>query len=270
MTNKLFKLFLVLMVMLPILGAAQDKATFDRGINSITFVPKGQWLTGGSFSYSDYGLSDYTFLVMEDAKADGYTLNVSPFLGYFVKDNMALGARFGYKRTLLRFDKININLGEDFLFEINDYYNLQHVYYGTFMMRNYTSIGDSKVFGLFNELRVTLGGGQGKVYNGKGNDLSGMYQDIFEFQLGAAPGLVAFMSNEVAAEVSVGVLGFQYRKIKQTKDNVYNSSYSHNRGNFKIDLFSIHIGVAFYIPTLKPNVGKILRRKPKKTLDPLD
>ena len=229
---------------------------FDRGIDKRIFVPKGQWLTGGSFSYSQIGADDYKFLVLDDMQGDGYTMSISPFLGYFVKNNLAVGARFGYKRTFYRIDNIAIDLGDDLSFEIKDYYNLQHVYYGTAMMRNYINLGDSKRFGLFNEVQLTVGGGQGKIVSGKGDDLTGTYQNIYEFQLGMAPGMAAFLTNEVAVEVSVGVLGFNYRKIDQLTDQTYKGSYTKSSANFKIDIFSISIGVAFYVPTMNPRVGK--------------
>ena len=253
------KMIIAAAALLLLIPVAANGQKFDRGIQSSLFVPKGQWLVGGNASYSDYGLDDFQFLVLDDVNVNGYTLNVSPFLGYFVKNNMAVGVRFGYKRTKVDADHISIDLGEDLSFEIKEYYNLQHIYYGTAMMRNYIALGDSKRFGLFNEVRFTLGGGQGKALSGSGETVKGTYQDIFEFQLGLAPGLAAFISNNVAVEVSVGVLGFNYKTIKQVTNQVYEGSYKKNAANFKIDLFSISLGMAFYLPTLKPSVGKVFR-----------
>lgn len=233
---------------------------FDRGINKRVFVPKGQWLAGGAFSYTQLGYDDYKFVVLKGMKGDGYQLNVSPFLGYFVKDNMALGARFGYQRSLVNIEAIDLNLGDDLSFEIRDAYNLQHVYYGTFMMRNYINLGDSKRFGLFNEVRLTAGGGQGKNMSGKGETLSGTYQEIYEFQLGLSPGMAAFITNEVAVEVSIGVVGFKYKTVRQITDQTYDGSYTKSAANFKIDIFSINLGVAFYLPTINPLKIKMRRK----------
>ena len=237
---------------------------FDRGINKQVFVPKGQWLTGGSFSYSELGFDNYKFLVIEDMQGNGYTMNISPFLGYFFKDNMAAGARFGYKRTLIRAGNVSFKLSDDLSFDLSDYYNLQHVYYGTAMLRNYMNIGNSKRFGLFNEVRLTLGGGQGKFVSGTGEALKGTYQEIYEFQLGLAPGLAAFITDEVAVEVSVGVLGLNYKKINQVTNQIEEGSYSTSSANFKINLFSINLGVAFYLPTLKPSVKFLRKNKSDK------
>ena len=255
MTMKYWKPAAAMILSIMVCGVVYGQK-FDRGINKRIFVPKGQWLTGGSFSYSQHDMDDFKFLVLNDMQGDGYTMNISPFLGYFVKNNMALGARFGYKRTFYRIDNVALDRGDDLSFDVKDYYNLQHVYYGTAMMRNYINLGESKRFGLFNELRLTAGGGQGKIVSGKGDELSGTFQNIYEFQLGLAPGLAAFITNEVAIEASVGVLGFNYKKTDQITDQTYKGSYTKSSANFKIDIFSLNIGVAFYLPTMNPHVGK--------------
>lgn len=62
-----------------------------------------------------------------------------------------------------------------------------------------------------------------------------------------APGLVAFINNYTAIEVSIGVLGFNYSKTKQLTDQVYEGERSSSSANFKINLFSIGLGIAFYL-----------------------
>ncbi|MDD3107711.1 MAG: hypothetical protein PHV49_00670 [Alistipes sp.] len=246
----------ILLAILLLMCSVAHGQRFDRGIHKQVFVPKGQWLTGGNFSYAELGMEDYKFLILDDMKGDGYSLSVSPFLGYFVGNNTAIGVRFAYQRSLVRVNNVNLGLGDDLSFEIKDYYNLQHVYYGTLMMRNYINIGNSKRFGLFNEVRLTAGGGQGKSLSGRGETLSGTYQEVYEFQIGLAPGLAAFITNEVAIEASIGVLGFKYKKVNQLTDQTYKGSYTTSSASFKINIFSVSLGVAFYLPTINPHVGR--------------
>lgn len=70
------------------------RKVFDRGIQSHTFIPKGQWMVGSTFSYSEHEDDNYKFLVLEKIESTGYTFKVSPFFGYFIRDNVALGGRF--------------------------------------------------------------------------------------------------------------------------------------------------------------------------------
>lgn len=246
--KKLKLLFLsVAFLFLSAAGNGLHAQEFDRGIVNQVFVPKGQWLVGGAFSYSQFKMSDYDFLIFSNMGLDGYTLNVNPFAGYFIKDNMALGVRFGYNRSSANIGRLDLTLFDDLGTDIRDYSYVQHIYSGTVMMRNYLSIGEKKRFGLFNEVRLTAGGGQGKFVSGSGDDITGTYQNIFEFQLGLAPGLVAFVTNSIAVEASVGIMGLQYKKVAQTKDQVYKGTYDTSGLNFKFDIFSINLGISFYI-----------------------
>lgn len=54
------------------------RKVFDRGIQSHTFIPKGQWMVGSTFSYSEHEDDNYKFLVLEKIESTGYTFKVSP------------------------------------------------------------------------------------------------------------------------------------------------------------------------------------------------
>ena len=131
---------------------------FDRGIVLNTFIPKGQWVVGNSISYSEYSNDNYQFLVIENMDGIGYTFKVSPMFCYIVKDNLGLGGRFAYERSLTKLDNASIKIGDDLNFDMDNVYSLSHSYSGMAIMRNYISIGNSSRFGLFNELQLSLGG----------------------------------------------------------------------------------------------------------------
>ena len=92
-----------------------------------------------------------------------------------------------------------------------------------------------------------LGGGQSKLMTGTGESLSGSYSTNFNMNVGLAPGLVCFLNNYSALEVNIGVLGFNYSKTLTKRDQIYESNYDMKSANFKINLFSITFGVAWYI-----------------------
>ena len=94
------------------------------------FVPKGQWVFGGTASYSTHTNKSYQFLIIEGIDSKGYTFKISPMIAYAFRNNMALGGRFIYSRTLLKLDKAAINFGDaDSNVSLNaqDYYALQHL-----------------------------------------------------------------------------------------------------------------------------------------------
>ncbi|CDA76151.1 putative uncharacterized protein [Bacteroides sp. CAG:530] len=219
----------------------------DREITKMTFIPKGTWMTGGTASYSEHDEDNLNFLVLKDVKALGYTFSISPYVGYFFKDNVAAGMRFAYNRTYLDMDNFELNLGEDFNINLNNLYWLEHKYEVSGFLRTYMPIGKSKIFGLFNELRLTYGYGEGKNSTGSGTEYDGTYERSHNFLIGMAPGLTAFITDWSAVEVSVGVMGYNFKWVNQTTNQIETGKKRTSSGDFKINLFSINIGMTFYL-----------------------
>ncbi|WP_294079215.1 hypothetical protein [Proteiniphilum sp. UBA5384] len=219
----------------------------DREIQKAVFIPKGQWLVGGTVSYSEHEENNLNFLVLKDVEALGYRFKVSPYVGYFFKNNIAAGARFSYNRTYLDMDNFDLNLGEDFNISLNNLYYLEHKYEVSGFIRTYMPVGRSKIFGLFNEARVTYGYSSGKNSTGSGVEYDGTYQKAHNLQIGIAPGLTAFVTDWASVEVSFGVMGFNIKWQDQTTNQIETGSRQVSSGNFKFDLFSLNIGMSFYL-----------------------
>lgn len=220
---------------------------FDREIKSSVYIPKGTWMGGCSFSYAEQINDNYKFLVLKDVDANGYTFKVTPYSGYFFADNMAAGVRLNYTRTYADVGSLSVDLGDDLSFDLNDYEYLEHTFYASGFLRTYMGLGNSKIFGFFNELRLTYGYGQGKDTSGKENDFTGTYQNIHRFQVGSAPGLSAFITNYAAVEVSIDLVGLDFKWTNQTTDQVESGYRRNSSANFKIDIFSLNIGLCFYL-----------------------
>ena len=218
----------------------------DRDVQSQVFIPKGTWMAGGTVSYSEHDESNLNFLVIKDVEGKGYDFNVSPYVGYFFRDNIAAGFRFAYNRDYLDLGNLDMDLG-DLTLSFKDLYYLEHKYEASGFLRTYMPIGRSKIFGLFNEARLTYGYGRGKNSTGSGTDYDGSFQTVQNLQIGFAPGLTAFITDWSAIEVSVGVMGFNFKWIDQETNRVEEGSQRVSSGNFKINLFYINIGMTFYL-----------------------
>ncbi|GFI13595.1 hypothetical protein IMSAGC008_01128 [Muribaculaceae bacterium] len=244
------RLFIWLAISLTALGVAVPASAqqeFKRKLEQVSFVPKGAWISGVSVSYSQSDQSKYQFLIIENINGDTYTFKVSPMLMFCFKDNLAAGGRFSYSRQRTRLSSADIVLDSETSYNIDNLYSISHSYHGTALFRSYLSLGRSTRFGLFNEVQLQLGGGQSKLVNGVGENLSGTYQRTFDFNVGLAPGLSVFLNNYSAIEVNVGVLGFNYTHVHAVTDRIYEADLRTQRANFKINLFSITFGVTFYI-----------------------
>lgn len=219
----------------------------DREIQKLMFIPKNSWMAGGTISYSEHNESNLNFLVLKDVEGLGYTFKISPYVGYFFRDNMAAGVRFIYTRTNLDLQNFDLNLGEDFNISLKDLYYLNQQYEVAAFLRTYMPIGKSKIFGLFNECRLGYGYSQGKNSTGSGTEYDGTYATTNSLQIGFSPGMTAFIMDFAAVEVSMGVLGFNFKWENQTTNQVETGSRRTSSGKFKIDLFSINIGMTFYL-----------------------
>lgn len=246
-TSHITRLFALCVLVLSAMPAAKAQEQFKRGLEQYSFIPRGQWITGVSVSFSQSSSDNYQFLVIEGLNSDSYTFKVSPMVMYCFKDNLAAGGRFAYKRSLMRVDKARFVLASDTDYNIDNLYSLSHSYSGMAAFRNYISFGDNKRFGMFNEVQLQIGGSQSKLCNGSGEDLTGTYERSFDLDVGLAPGMIMFLNNYSAIEVNVGVLGFSYTATKSITDQVYVAHRNSQSANFKINLFSITFGVAFYL-----------------------
>ncbi len=231
--------------LLPMHANAQEQ--FERDIVSVVFVPKGQWITGLSVSYTQSNQNKYQFLIVEGISGDTYSFKISPMVAYAFKNDMAAGMRLSYGRSLTKLESADIILDAETDYNVENLYRLSHSYTAYGIYRNYFSLGRSKRFGMFNEVQLALGGGQSKIMVGKGEDLTGSYERTFSFDIGLTPGICVFLNNYSALEVNIGVLGFSYSEAKTITDQIYVARRHSKSANFKINLFSISFGAVFYL-----------------------
>ena len=250
-----------------------ESEPFDRGIgkaNSL-FIPKGTVGGGLSVSYSSYqlgnGIDDagykMLFGLLTGIQGNVMTIGVAPYASYFVIDNLSVGARFEYNKTSFGLSNLGINV-MDLGLGISDFYYNKNSYMGSVAARYYIPFGNSRRFAMFAELRGTGGYAQSETFNySQGEDASGVstdklgtYQDIYKFDIGVIPGITAFFTNNVALEVSVGLIGLDYQKVVQNTNQVDFSVTESSSANFKVNLLAINLGLSFYLQT-----GK---NKPKK------
>lgn len=212
------------------------------------FIPKGQWIFGGTASYSTHSNNSYRFLIVENIDSKGYTFRVSPMIAYAFRDNMALGARFIYSRRLTKLDNAHLEFnltGDGTDINAKNFYTLTHSYSAAVIWRQYIPLGRNKRFALFNETQLSAGGTQAKFAND--SPVTGTYQTGYNISLGISPGIIAFATNNMAVEVNVGVMGITYNHVKQVHNQVREGKLDSSMMNFKVNIFSIGLGLAFYL-----------------------
>lgn len=219
----------------------------NRGISNLKteFVPKGQWVFGGSVSYSTHNNNNYNFLIIEDIQSTGYQFKVTPMLGYAYSKNSLVGLRFGYSRGMTDLDNASLSITS---LDNANYSSLKHSYNVEALWRKYIPLGkDNKRFALFAEVGLAMGGSQSKLAAGPSASPSGTYATSFDVAFGVNPGISAFLTNNMAIEVNIGVFGFNYSNTRQVSNQVVMSGSSSSQMNFKVNIFSIGLGASFYL-----------------------
>ncbi len=223
--------------------AQRGLVTLDNAV-----VPKGQWIVGATANYSTHSNKNYSFTALSGIYSVGYTIKASPILAYTIKDNLSAGVRFQYSRSLLNLDNAQFSFGEEgtgIEIGLEDYYALQQSYTAMLIIRQYIPIGQSKRFSLFGELQLEYGSTTSKFAYDK--PVSGTFSKGYNVGIGIVPGIVAWVTNDVAFEVTIGVVGLGYSKQEQIHNQVYYGEMNTAHLTYGLNLFSIGLGVAFYL-----------------------
>lgn len=218
---------------------------FDRGIVSYRFIPKKKWIGGLTFSYVNYDSDDsrLLFSVLKDFDCNFKTFSLKPFMGYAVADNMVVGVKLGYNHTIADLGNVSIDMGDDLDFSLTNMRYAEDLYSFGVFHRSYVGLDRGKLFGLFNETTLTYKNGSSSFARGEGEDYKRTETTINELHLGINPGVAVFITQNICAELSFGVVGFKYRSESQ-KNNLGETGKRRNSGaDFKINLFNINIGL---------------------------
>lgn len=226
---------------------AQQRGMISRDAAKTVFIPKGQWMLGGQVAWNQWNNDNLNYLVLKDINFEGYTFSAGPYFGYFFANNMAVGARFSYKRYYINLGEFDLNLGDDFNIGLKDLYYLQHNYENTIFMRSYLPIGTSNIFGLFGEFQLSYTFSEGKNSTGRDETFTGVYEKVHNLEIGIAGGMAVFLTDHVAAEVMLNVGGYRFKWGKQNTNNVEEGKLTNSGANFRINLFSIKFGMTYYL-----------------------
>ena len=231
---------------------SDNEARANRGFSTDdVFVPKGQWIFGGTASYSVHRNTDYRFTLINDIDSEGYAVKVSPMIAYAPWKNMAVGLRFSYDRSLFALDNASLSV-MDVDINVDYFHQIKHNYIGTLFWRPYIPLGHSNRFAVFAEVQLNLSGGQSKVVAATGEvagiaDYRGTYATNFGAEVALQPGIVAFITNNAAVELSIGVFGIGMDRTHQIHSQIEEGTINQWNTNFKLNLLSVGFGMSFYL-----------------------
>lgn len=229
-------------------AAKPKKRGFDRGLTNYRFIPQKEWICGLTASYMGYNSDDSDIaLIIKDFNFTGSMFGIHPFVGYFIKDNNCIGVKLGYSATTADLNNFNLDIMEDLDISLSNLsYSAQYYSAGIFY-RTYVGITPGGQFGVFNETSLTFTSGTSIFARGLNENRSETRTLSTEIALGISPGISVFILDNISANVSVGILGLNYKQCRQYTDNVETGSYKSSGANFKINILNINIGITVHI-----------------------
>jgi len=232
-----------------VLGAYGAEAQhYYRGYETVPsspFIEKGTWLVGGTAKYSQHSNSDHSFLVISNIDSEGFTLSVKPRVMYTIRDNMAVGLKCSYNRSMLDLTSADLAVAQ---IEMNaaDCYQIQHKFAAYGVFRAYIPLGDSKRVAMFADLQFGGSYKQGTAYNAGGEYVYGYYNQSYSLELGVDPGLIVFLTEGLAVEMNIGIFGVDYSWTDQVRNQVYYGKSQSASAGFMINLLSLGVGISYY------------------------
>ena len=231
------------------LGALCAEAQhYDRGYEAVPsspFVKKGTWMSGGTARYSQHNNDDFNLLVINDINSSGINLSVNPRLMYMFKDNMGVGLRFSYDRSMLDLTSADLSISEISM-SARDCYQIQHKFSAHAVYRSYIPLGNSKRVAMFADLLFGGSFKQGKAFNAGGEYVVGTYGQNYALELAVEPGIVAFLSERLAVELNVGIFGVNYSWRDQLRNQVIGGHSDSTSAGFMVNLLSLGVGLSYY------------------------
>ena len=227
----------------------------DREIDKNVFAYKDEWICGVSAAYGTLSAADSDIaLIIEDLNLGGSIVSVKPYVGYFYRNNLAIGARFGYTHMAGNFDNANINLGNfingiEFSTDGVGLNYLSNAYSFSVFHRAYVPLDKRGRFGVFGELELEGSYGRSKFGFMFNNEWNRSISDTYKVRFNFNPGVAAYIFPNVCATVSFGLGGLQYNHIKQfdANGNPTGGTRNFSKLRFRLNIAEINIGVTVHL-----------------------
>ena len=222
---------------------------------------KGGMMIAGNFNYfKSHSASSDTNNFSTNNKGDNKSFTSTIRFGYLATSKIMVGV-YGSFNNNSQNNTIIYQNGNPLNTSVNEQTQSQNIFSGGVFARYYEFIGKSK-FAIFGQLTAGYGLGKQELtqsWNYTGNTtINKSYSDLSTLNIGFNPGLVFFVTKNIAIETSLGYLGFNVQKNKNNYNNgtqtneVKNTSFN---SNLNLSLSNLSWGINFYFGGGKNKAG---------------
>jgi len=228
--------------------SAQAKEKIVRYDDSTrpVLAPKGSFLIGGKASFAGHTNENYDFAIVKGINSVGYNIAAAPEFCYFFGDNLGVGARVGYGRTMMDISSAKAELAS--LSMGLEYYYLENRNINTMLfLRYYIPVGDSQRVAFHIDAGLGASFGQSKNSEEHTGAVVGTWETNNKFGLYVNPGVTAFLSKRVAMFATVGMAGINYSRKSQIHNQVYNGKAGSFSISYLVDVSALSIGIDIFL-----------------------
>lgn len=218
---------------------------YDRGLSNFLYIPKGVWAIGLTVSYGEIGMKDLDiFGLLSDVDINANAFSIKPYIQYFVRNNLAVGMKFGYYNAKGNIDSFNVDIMDDMNFNLHDIMYRSESYSAALTASQYIGLSRRGRFGVFNEIELAFKTGNSEFRRPYNGELNTTYTTTTDVQLNFSPGVQVFIMKNVAFHISFGVFGFYLKNEKQRENDEPAGNRFSSGANFRFNIFNINFGIA--------------------------
>lgn len=230
---------------IPMVLKSINLGRYDRGLSNFLFIPKGVWQIGVTASYGELGTKDLDiFGLLSDINIGARAFSVKPYVQYFLRNNLALGLKFGYYNAQGDINSFNVDVDDDMNFGLKDISYRAETYSAALTFSQFLGLARRGRFGVYNEVELAFSTGNSdfkRPYNG---EIHTTNTTTTEVDLNFSPGIQVFIMKPVAFHVSFGVFGFYLKNEKQRENDEPAGHRFSSGASFRFNLFNINFGIA--------------------------
>lgn len=221
---------------------------FNRGLYNYLFIPKGKWAFGLTASYGELSTEDSRILsLVENVDFMGKIYSIKPYLSYFITHNQSVGIRFNYSRGIGDLDNLSMSFDDDLNFSIRDVSYYTQSYSTSLFYRNYIGLSRGGRFSVFNEVDMTFGSGSSRFKRIYADEPRDTRTTVTQASINFSPGLVVFIQEYMAFNVSFGVFGVNFKREHQFTNGADEGTRFTSGANFRFNIFNINFGLMVVI-----------------------
>lgn len=221
---------------------------FDRKLFNYLAVPKGMWAASLTASYGEISTDNLEMLsVLSDVNISGHIFSIKPAIHYFIRDNIALGARLSYTEGKAGIETFSVDMDEDLNFALKDVSYHTESYQAAITLTRYLGLSPRSRFSLTNEVELGFASGNSDFRRPYGGVVKETHSTTMKASLTYSPGVSVLMMKNVSFDLSFGAFGLFLKSERQTTDGVKGGTRTTSGANFKFNIFNINFGIGVRI-----------------------